>query len=64
VSNAGQSLNINDVELGIAQSLGVDGPGFAVDGRPQTVKVVGIDKADVDAEAGQSVVEEIVGASI
>jgi hypothetical protein len=64
VSDARQSLNVDNVELGIPQGFGVDGPGFAVDGRSQTVKVVGIDKADVDAEAGQRVVEKVLGASI
>ena len=64
VGDAGQSFNVGDVELGIAQGLGVESPGFLVDGRPQAVKVVGIDKAYVDAEPRQGVVEEVVGAAI
>ena len=64
MGNAGQLFDVGNVELGIAQGLGVDGPGFGVDGCPQAVKVIGIDKAYVDAEAGQGVVEEVVGAAI
>ena len=64
VGDAGQLFNVGNVELGIAQGFGVDGPGFRVDGCPQAVKVVGIDKAHGDAEARQGVVEEVVGAAI
>ena len=45
VGDAGQPLDVGDVELGIAQGLSVDSPGFGVDGSAQAVEVVGIDKA-------------------
>ena len=57
-------LNVGDVEFGIAQGLSVDSPRFPVDGRPQAVKIVGIDKAYGDAQPRQRVVEQVVGAAI
>ena len=60
----GQSFDVGNVELGIAQGLGVDSPGFRVNGRPQAVKIVGIDKAYLDAHPRQGVVEKVVGSPI
>ena len=64
VSDAGQLLDVGNVELGIAQGLGVDGPGFRVDGSSQAVEVVGIGKAHLNAEPRQGVVEKVVGAAV
>src|SRR3984885_13850827 len=64
VRDAGQFLNVGDVELGVTQGLSVYSPRFLVNGRPQAVKVVSIDKAYIDAQARQGVVEEVVGAAI
>ena len=64
VGDGGELLDVGDVELGIAEGLGVDGAGFVVDGGAQAVEVVGVDKLDLDAQARQRVVEEIVGAAV
>ncbi len=64
VGDAGELLDVGDVELGIAERLGVDGAGLAVDGGAQAVEVVGVDEADGDAQARQRVVEEVVGAAV
>ena len=64
VRDGGELLDVGDVELGIAERLGVDGACLGVDGGAQAVEVVGIDKAHGDAEARQRVVEEVVGAAV
>src|SRR6202012_2539986 len=64
VGNAGQFLNVGDIELGISQGLGVHGSRLLVDGRAQAIEVVSVDKAYVNAQARQGVVEEVVGAAI
>src|SRR5947209_18320611 len=64
VRNGSECLDIGDVVLGVAETLGVDGAGFGVDGLAKAVEIVGIDEADVDAEPRQRVVEEIVGAAV
>ena len=64
VRDGGERLDVDNVELGIAERLGVDGAGLVVDGGAQAVEIVGIDEADSDAEARQRVVEEVVGAAI
>src|ERR1700678_4020331 len=64
VGDAGQFLNVGDVELGITQGLGVDSPRFLVNGGPQYVKVVGVDKADENAQARTAVVEDVLGAAV
>ena len=62
--NGGQSLNVTDVELGIAQGLRVQSLGLGADGLAQAVEVVGIHKLDGDAQPRQRVVEEVVGSTI
>ena len=64
MGNGGELFDVGNVELGIAERLGVDGAGLGVDGGAQAVEVVGIDKAHGDAEARQRVVEQVVGAAI
>ena len=64
VGDRGELLDVGDVELGIAQRLGVDGAGLVVDGGAQAVEVVGVDKLHLDAQPRQRVVEEIVGAAV
>ena len=64
VGDGGELLDVDDVELGIAEGLGVDGAGLVVDGGAQAVEVVGIDEAHRDAEPRQRVVEEVVGAAV
>ena len=49
---AASCLDVGDVELGIAQRLGVDGAGLVVDGGAQAVEVVGVDKPHRDAQLG------------
>ena len=61
VGDTGEPFDIGNVELGIAQGFGVDGPGFLVNCPTQAIEIICIDKPDVNAEPGQSVVEEVVG---
>ena len=64
MGNLRQLLDVGDVELGIAQRLGVNGSGLVVDQPAQTVEVVGVDKLHLDAQPRQRVVEQIVGAAV
>src|SRR5208337_430962 len=52
-----QLLNVNDVELWIADSLGIDRLCFVVDGGAQPGEIVGIHKLHFDAELGERVVK-------
>ncbi len=57
-------FQVDHIELGIAEGFGIDGASAIIDGFAQSVVVVGFDEADFDAELGQGVVEQIVGAAI
>ena len=62
--DGGELLDVGDVELGVAEGLGVEGASLGVDGGAQAVEVVGIGEANGDSQLGQRVVEEIVGAAV
>ncbi len=64
VRDLGQLLDIADVELRIAQGLGVNGLRLFVDCRAQPVEVVGVHKFHLDPELGQRVVKQVVGAAV
>ena len=57
-------FQVDHIELGIAERFGIDGASAIIDGFAETVVVVGFDEANFDAELGQRVVEQIVGAAI
>ncbi len=58
-------LEVEDVTLGVAERLGVEGLGVGPDGGPPGVEVVGVvDEGDLDPELGQRVVEQVVGAAV
>ena len=59
-----QSLDVGDIELGIAESFGVERFRLGVDRLADAVEVISIHEADGDAELGQRVVEEVVGATV
>ena len=64
VRNGGKLFDVDNVELGVAERLGIDGAGLVVDRRAQAVEVVRVDKADHDAQPRQRVVEEVVGSAV
>ena len=64
VGDGGELLDVDDVQLGIAQRLGIDGLGLRVDGFAQAVEVVGVDKPHGDAQPRKGVVEEVVSAAV
>ena len=64
VRDGGEAFDVDDVELRVADALGVDGAGLVVDRGAQAVEIVSIDEADGDAEARQGVVEEVIGAAV
>src|SRR6185437_16111427 len=64
VGDGGQRLDVGDIELGIAEALSVNSARFAVDGGAQAGEIVAVDEANLDAEARQRVVEEIVGSAV
>jgi hypothetical protein len=58
-------LEVEHVALRVADRLAVEGAGLGPDGRAPSVEVVGIgDERDLDAELGERVVEEVVGAAV
>jgi hypothetical protein len=62
--DGGELLNIGHVQLGVAQTFGVDGAGLRVDCSAQAIEVICIHKAHRDAEARQCVVEQVVSAAV
>ncbi len=64
MGDAGQRFDIDHVKLGIAERLGVNGFGLFVDRLAEAVEIVGIDEADRNAQLGQRVMEEVVGAAV
>jgi hypothetical protein len=60
----GQFLNVGDVELGIAQRLGVQRLRLGANRFAQAVKVVGVHEFHGDAQLGQRVMKQIVGATV
>src|SRR6266568_2783742 len=64
MSNGCQFFNIHDVELGIAERLGVYRPRLLIDRGAQTVEVVGIDKPHRNAQSWQGVVEEVICSAV
>jgi len=51
--DGGELLDVDDVELGIAEGLCIDRPRLWGNSRAQAGEVVGIDEAHGDAEPGQ-----------
>ena len=47
MGDGGELLDVGDVELGIAEGLGVDGAGLRIDSGAEAVEVVGVNEADV-----------------
>ncbi len=64
VSDSSELLDIGDVQLGIAQCLGVNGTGLVIDGRAQAAEVICVNETDRDPEPRKGVVKEVVGAAI
>ena len=61
----GDTLEVEHVTLRVAQGLGEEGLGVGPDGGPPGVEVVGVvDEGRLDAELGQRVVEQVVGAAV
>ena len=64
-ATAGDAGDVEDVDLRVGDRLGEERLGVRAHGRPPGVQVVGVlDEADLDAELGQRVVEQVVGAAV
>jgi hypothetical protein len=64
VSDRGDRLDVQSVELRVADRLGVEQLGVGLDRAAEGLGVGGVDEVDVEAEARQGVDEEIVGAAV
>ena len=64
MGDLGQRLDVRDIQLGVAQGLGVNGPRLVVDQRAQPVEVVRVDEFDGNSPLGKGVVKEVVGSAI
>ena len=65
VRDRGDAGDVEDVDLRVGDRLAEERLGVRPHGRPPRLEVVGIlDEADLDAELGQRVVEEVVGAAV
>ena len=65
VRDGGDARDVEDVVLRVGDGLGEERLGVRPHGRAPGVQVVGVlDEADLDAELGQRVVEQVVGAAV
>jgi hypothetical protein len=53
-----------DVEARVAEAFAVEGLGVRLHGLAEVLGIVAVDERDLDAQLGQGVVEEVVGASV
>jgi len=53
-----------DVEARVAEAFAVEGLGVLLHGLAEVLGIVAVDERDLDAELGQGVVEEVVGAAV
>ena len=56
--------DIERVELGVADGLGVERLGGRLDRPAEVLRIGGVDEVDLQAETGQGVDEEVVGAAV
>jgi hypothetical protein len=64
VGDGGQGLEVGDVAQRVADRFAVDGLGAGVDQRREGGRVAVVGKAHLDAELGQGVGEQVVGAAV
>ena len=64
MGNLRQLFDVDNVELWIADRLGVDGPCLVVDRGAQARFIFSVDKFYRDAKLWQRIVEEVVGTAI
>ncbi len=65
MGHRGDVRDVQNVDLRVGDRLGEERLGVRPYGRPPRIQVVGVlDEADLDADLGQRVVEEVVGAAV
>ena len=64
VSNLGDGIQIGNVRVGVAERFQIDCTGFRTDGPLHLGKVMGIHEGCGDAERGQRMLKQVVGAAI
>ncbi|CDZ89285.1 hypothetical protein RHRU231_470133 [Rhodococcus ruber] len=65
VGDGGDAGDVEEVVFGVGDGFAVEGAGGGADGGAPLVEVVGVvDEGDLDAEAGQGVVQQVVGAAV
>ena len=64
VGYAGNRFDVKDLTTGIAYGFRVNQAGFGPDGFPECFRVARVHEGGVDAETGQGVTEQVVGAAV
>ena len=59
LGDGADGLEVWQVQLGIAQSLGIEGPGAGSDGLPEGLGITAVDKGGLDAQAGKGILEDV-----
>ena len=64
VGDLGDGVDVGDVGVGVAEGLEVDERRVVLDGTLDLVEVVGVNEGGLDAELGERVLEQVVGAAV
>ena len=64
MGNLGQSFEIRDIQLGIADSFGINGAGMSIDGFLKLIQILRIDEFYRPAQFGESIMEKLIGAAV
>jgi len=64
MGDLGDTLDVEDIDLGVAHDLGVEALGLVGDRAPPGVEVRGIDEAGVDSQLAKADVELLEGAAV
>lgn len=60
----GDSVDVGDVGVGVAERLEIDDRGVVLDGPLDLFQVMGIDEGGLDAKLGERMLQQVVGATV
>ena len=64
LGDLGDSVDVGDVGVGVAERLEIDDRGVVLDGPLDLFQVMGIDEGGLDAKLGERMLQQVVGATV